>query len=660
MTEKNHIEVGLVQINNSFSGQNYLPYSVALLQEYVKRHALRSDRYEFRLPIYKRIPIGQAVDSLLGVNVVGFSTYVWNAQISLHIARRLKERAPETFIIFGGPHVPDNAQDLLLENPFIDVAVHGEGEQAFLKILEALPSRNFRDVSRISYFSDQGDFIHNAAAERIKNLADIPSPFLNGTLDAVVSANPDETWIGLWETNRGCPFSCSFCDWGSATASKMTKFDLDTLKDEVRWFSRNKIEYIFCCDANFGIQKRDVEIAEFVAKTKNENGYPHALSVQNTKNATERAYLTQKILSDSQLNKGVALSMQSVDAETLSNVGRKNIALETYMELQRRFTRDGIETYSDLILGLPGETYDTFADGIELLMDSGQHNRIQFNNLSVLPNAEMGSPEYQAQHGMELVETDIINIHGKRVEMEDDVQEIQQLVIATNSMPRADWRRARALSWMSAFLHFNKILQIPLIVTHELAGIGYRPLIESFLYVEADTFPLVSEISALFMKYAGEIQNGGPEYILSEPWLGIYWPADEYVLIKLVNDHKLDAFYGEAERILCGLASEHSASFDLTPIKEAIKLNRCLIKEPFANGNITIEMSYDLLPFYQGILRGHNYPLSNTPSIIEIDREHKIWDDFQNWCLEVVWWGNKKGAYLYGAHPIQTQLAGHF
>jgi len=95
-----------------------------------------------------------------------------------------------------------------------------------------------------------------------------------------------------------------------------------------------------------------VDIAEYVAKVKQTSGYPVALSVQNTKNATERAYLTQKILSDAGLNKGVALSMQSVDMNTLTAIKRDNISLDTYMELQRRFTRDRVETYSDLILGL--------------------------------------------------------------------------------------------------------------------------------------------------------------------------------------------------------------------------------------------------------------------------------------------------------------------
>ena len=54
---KERLKVGLVQINNSFSGQNYLPYSVGLLQAYVQKHAADPDRYDFLLPVYKRMPV---------------------------------------------------------------------------------------------------------------------------------------------------------------------------------------------------------------------------------------------------------------------------------------------------------------------------------------------------------------------------------------------------------------------------------------------------------------------------------------------------------------------------------------------------------------------------------------------------------------------------
>jgi radical SAM superfamily enzyme YgiQ (UPF0313 family) len=52
-----------------------------------------------------------------------------------------------------------------------------------------------------------------------------------------MQANPQERWLVLWETNRGCPFQCTFCDWGSATAAKVNQFELDRLLREVDWFA---------------------------------------------------------------------------------------------------------------------------------------------------------------------------------------------------------------------------------------------------------------------------------------------------------------------------------------------------------------------------------------------------------------------------------------
>lgn len=657
------IAVGLVQINNSFSGQNYLPYSVALLQTYVRKFAADPARYRFLPPLYKRIRIADAVEALREADIVGFSTYVWNGRISLEIARRLKALKPGIAIIFGGPHVPDRPEDFLRAHPQVDLAVHNEGERTFLNLLESFDDRvSWGAIPGISMVKPDGTFVRTKNIDRVRDLDEIPSPFLEGAFDEIMQANPDESWIGLWETNRGCPFRCTFCDWGSATAAKVTKFGEDRLCREVDWFAEKKIEYIFCCDANFGIQKRDVDIANYVAEVKRAKGYPVALSVQNTKNATERAYETQKILSDAGLNKGVALSMQSVDRPTLEAIKRDNISLGTYMELQRRFTRDKVETYSDLILGLPGETYDSFVRGVDLLMENGQHNRIQFNNLSILPNAEMGDPAYQARYGMVTIESKIINIHGERVELDDDVPEVQNLVIGTASTPLADWRRTRVFCWMAALLHFDKLFQIPLILAHGVSGVAYRDMIESFMSADPARYPMVAEINEFFESEARSIQQGGPEYVFSKEYLGIFWPADEYIFVKLTAEGKFDAFYEEAGRLLGETLRARSANLPMEIVEQAVRLNHALVHQPFARGDLKVRLGYDLLDYWNKVRGGEPATLREVPMIVEIDRTSRSYDDFQKWCREIVWWGNKKGAYLYSprAAEITPELAGHY
>jgi tRNA A37 methylthiotransferase MiaB len=653
--------VGLVQINNSFSNQNYLPLSVGMLQAYAQKYLPEPTLYEFLLPIYARGPVGAAVERLEDTDIVFFSTYVWNFRISLEIARRLKARRPATVIVFGGPHVPDRVESFLREHRFIDVACHGEGEAAATALLEAHRAGDWQAVPSISYLDREGALVRTPRAPRIKDLGGVPSPFLEGVFAPLVAANPQERWIAMWETNRGCPFSCTFCDWGSATQAKVSAFDLERLYREVDWFADQQIEFVFCCDANFGILPRDADIATYVADVKARRGYPHALSVQNTKNATARAYRVQKILADAGLNKGVAVALQSIDQTTLASIKRSNISTESYQELQRRFTRDDVETFTDLILGLPGETYDSFADGVSRVIANGQHNRIQFNNLSILPNAEMGDPEYQRKFGMKTVESRIINVHGALNEAEDDgIFETQVLVIATDTMAEADWVRTRSFAWMAGFLHFDKVMQIPLVLVRELAGVPYRDLIETFADGAPEDSSVLAQVQAFFRARARDIQAGGPEYCRSEEWLNIWWPADEYILIRLCVEGRLGAFYAEAERRLTRLLAERGRSLPDGVLHEAVLLNRSLVKLPFVRTDLELELGHNIWEFYRGVLRGVPAPLAAVPSRYRIDRTSRTWSSWDDWCREVVWYGNKKGAYLYGNDPVGPQLAGHF
>lgn len=654
------IKVGLVQINNSFSGQNYLPLSVGMLQAYAQRYLKHPENYRFLLPIFARIPPDSAVESLMDADIVFFSVYVWNIRISLEIAKRLKSRNPGVLVVFGGPQVPELDDTFLVKNPFIDIAAHGEGEQSAVAILERCHKRNWTDIPSISFINAQGVLVKNPKSGRAKDLSLFPSPYLDGVFEPLMQANQGGQWIALWETNRGCPFSCTFCDWGSATASKVYPFELDRLYKEVDWFARNKIEFIFCCDANFGILSRDIDIATYVANAKKETGYPNALSVQATKNATDRAYMAQKILSDAGLNKGIDIALQSIDPVTLKSIKRDNISTSTYQELQRRFSRDNIETYTDLILGLPNETYNSFANAVNEIVENGQHNRIQFNNLSILPNAEMGDPEYQKKYGMVTIETQTINIHGELTKSEDDIFETQMLVIATDAMPKPDWARTRTFGWLAALLHFNKVLQIPFVLMHDFCGFSYRELIEAFSEGNLERYPVLSEMRSFLLAKAADIQEGGPEYCLSTDWLPIWWPADEYILIKLCFEGKLEAFYAEAEQLLHMQMEARGKSLPAKLLHESIVLNHELIKRPFQGDDKEVDVSFNIWEYYRAAIRGSQVPFESKPVRYHIDRTSKRWNSWDEWCREVVWYGNKKGAYLYGTEPVQAQLSGHF
>ena len=107
---KKKIKIGISQINNCFSGAYYLPYVAGLLESYFKKYAKNKKKYEFLEPLFKWISVKDAVKVYSDVDIVGFSLYSWNEQISISIAKKLKALNKNVKIIFGGPQVPNNAE----------------------------------------------------------------------------------------------------------------------------------------------------------------------------------------------------------------------------------------------------------------------------------------------------------------------------------------------------------------------------------------------------------------------------------------------------------------------------------------------------------------------------------------------------------------------
>ena len=680
MADKKKIKVGMVQINNSFDRQNYLPLSLGFLHSYAQKHAKNFDDFEFSMPIYKRIQVDKAVESLLGSDIVAFSSYVWNFEISKEIARRLKQEDKDTLILFGGCHVPDTREKglekFLRENPFIDLASPGEGEKPFTSFLENYPERNWKDVPSLAFLDEGKNFVYtneglsmrdlvkkkkeidptmgSLTKQRVEDLNEIPSPFLTGYFEKLMNANPGENWIGLFETNRGCPFSCRFCDWGIDAKKRMADYDLEgRLFSEIDWFSEKKVSFVYCCDANFGMYKnRDLSIAQKFAENKKKFGFPERFSVQNTKNSSDSSYNIQKVLVESGLDKGVLLAFQSLHEESLEAVKRSNIDIETFFDLQRRFTSEGITTFSDIILGLPCETYQTFIDGVSTLIEKGQHNRIQFNNLSILPNAPM--IEDIKKYGLEVVDTRIINIHGSLAETEE-IEEKQRLVIGSNTMPKEDWTRARAFGYMTAFLHFDKLLQIPNILLNTQYGIKYGDIADRFLHANPVERPILSKIGQFFFYKAKDIQNGGAEYCESKKWLNIWWPADELAYINIAAEDRLDNFYAEAHNTLDKMLEEKNHEGYKEVLSEAILLNRNLLKMPFQKEDLTLYLKYNVIDIYKAGLIAEKVSIQRGNYSCIINRTSDKWDSWEDWSRRVVWWGNKKGDYIYSCNQISKE-----
>lgn len=646
------IKVGLVQIGENFGGQYFLPFSMGLLQAYAVGHLSDPGKYEFLVPVYRREDIKELAAKLAHADIVFFSCYLWNMQFSLALAKELKSSAPETYIVFGGPQIPclhEKLEAFLKEYSFIDYACYGEGELPFCEILEKFEDRNLEDIASLGFLTD-GKVRINPPAKRIEDLDTIPSPYLSGVFDPLMKVT-EHKWAAMIETNRGCPFSCSYCTWGNPNVRHVYKYDLQRVFEEIDWFSRNKIEFIFCCDANFGIfPDRDLEIVEKVVENKDSNGYPHVFSVQSTKNATDTIFKLQKKLNDHGLQKGVNLALQSTNPETLKSIKRSNITQQQYFDLQSMFRKGGVSTFSDLIIGLPDETYETFTRGVSDIIASGQHNRIQFINLVILENSEMADPAYMAKHGIKTCCCKIMS-HHTSFKSQCLLFELNDLVVETNSMPPEDWKRIRVFCWLTSLLYFNKVCQIPILLIMKLYGYSLKELIDLFLEAKGDEFPVLHELISVFENQCDQIRKGEPEYVLSEEFLGLSWPADEYAIISTCKEGKLEALSKEAQQILLSFLSRNSTEAEAALVTDAIRLNMELFKLPLSDKDIIINTDYNILEAYASALANGPADVEKRPCSYHIFRSSETWDSWEKWMKEVIWFGSKQSKYLYAWEP---------
>jgi radical SAM superfamily enzyme YgiQ (UPF0313 family) len=680
------IKVGLVQLNNSFSNQYYLPLSVGMLQAYALKHLSDPSKIIFKDSLFKFMRISDASDYLKDCDIVGFSVYVWNEQNSLAIAKEYKTLNPNGVVVFGGPQVPNShkkfsrfknieitsqekkqkrinfTSDYHKKYPFIDMLCHGEGERAFTAILESMIQNNCNhkeSIPSISYIDSLGNFQFNKIIERMKDedLALTPSPFQMGVFDGLMQNESDKKWIVMYETDRGCPYMCTYCDWGGATEDKVSKFTLDQIYNDLKWIGLKKIPYIFLCNANFGILKRDVDIARYFAEIKKDYGYLEGLSTQNAKNPKAHTLEALEILDKAGLNKATVMSQQSLNPKTLEAVRRDNMKLDEYQKMQNQLASEGIYTMTDLIFPMPNETYLSVVDAIDTLISNGQHNKIQFNNLSILRNTEMGNPEYQEKYGMEIIKSKIINSHGSKNENISGIEEYQELVVATNTMPKEDWVKTRVFCWLTNFLYFNKVIQVPLTLMNSIGKIKYQEVFNLFCKDYSNKYPIISENFNFYLKLAKKIQNGQhEEFIYSKDWLSIYWPPEEYLIIKMIYENKFEKFYEEVSNLLI---YNFKDLLDQNIIEESVNLNKELFKRPFIKNDAIMKLNSNIYDVYKATILGKEVSINNTPCTITIERKNNYWINFNDWCEEVIWFGNRRGAYLYGNINKNIEIAGH-
>ena len=523
------IQVNSSQFNYVYNGRIHFPYSIATLAAYVKNKEYLNPFFRFEKTFVFRDKVEDYISQCKNTDILLCSCYVWNWEITIYLAKKVKDLNPNCLIIFGGPQVPGYSKDFFDKYPFVDILVHGEGEIILEQVFTAyLKDKNYSTVQGI-----ETKKFRNPPAPRINDLTSLPSPYLTNLVWDLVEKIEDVQWIASWETDRGCPYQCTFCDWGSSTATKMRKWSEEKLFQEIEWFADNKIPYIDCCDSNFGIfQDRDFRLATKLKEESLKKHYPETFRTNWAKFSSEKIIPIAKQLQEAGLLRAVTLSLQSMDENTLDIIKRENIKFDKLSELTATFRSNGIPTYTELIMGLPGETLESFKKGFETIISDSTIGSVVVYNCGILPNAPMNEPSYRERYKIQSIRSPIFLSHSSIKYR--GIQEYEYITISTFSFTLDDLKEMYVYAWIIQVFHSLGIFEYLSRYYNRTHGLQFIEFYEDFLdfcRTQKSIFSIEYEkaVSHADKGYSG---NGWNAY---DPQFGdLNWPFDESSFLRLV------------------------------------------------------------------------------------------------------------------------------
>lgn len=634
MDKKN---VYMVQVDHLYGNEEksiYLPYAVGLIAAYALADDFIKANYTLKNFVFWRQNIEEAVAALESPFVVGFSCYVWNTEYNKAFAKRLKELYPGCTVVFGGHNVPGDTA-MLKQNDFIDVLVHGEGETPFKALLTALAGdSDLSGISNISYRSIDNLIVKTPFAPPPADL-DLPSPYLEGYFDSIVS-NGNFNFCAIIETNRGCPNHCSYCDWGSL-GSNLRQFPMERVLKEIDWTAEHKIEYFWCADSSFGLFKRDRNIVERLIETKTRTGYPKVFKVNYAEHREAEVYDICRRLNEVNMNKGATLSFQSLDPTVLKNIGRKNMTMERFAEMMALYNEANIATYAELILGLPGETYESFCQGIETLLEAGQHNALNLHALVLLVNSRMADPDYIEKFGIKTVRTEFSQFHCEKAS--NDIPEYYNLVYATKAMDASMWVKSTMFFIFIQNFHQLGLLKFFAIYLFHEKSIKYSEFYGRLIaWSELNPQTLCGNIFSEFGKKLRGVPEGkGSRTYMHKLYGDIIWPLEEGAFLDILPHS--EQFYKEIDSFLNSFKIEDSVYRDLMAYQTGV------MKHPNKYES-EISLYYDFHNYFEKIYVHAYSKLEPKNNIIHL-RDEKSAKTWKEYAIENVWYGRNDSRCIF-------------
>ena len=624
-----------VQAGDLFGVNAYLPYAAGCVAAYAWGNPLIRENYRLGHFTFLRTPLERALASFEEPYMVAFSNYIWNFEYHKALAKAVKERWPGCLILFGGHQVLNDSAAQLDEYPYVDFLIHKAGEIPFEQLLLALdrgtglggvPSLSFRGAGGRPLRTDE-----TAAMP-----CDFPSPYLSGLFDGLFAQYPELLFSMTFETNRGCPHGCAFCDWGAVWRPALHRMPMERITAEIDWAARHKIEFIYCADANFGILERDEAIADYVIESKRRTGYPKKFNANLTKNSDESVFRLNQKLSAHDLSHGATLSFQSLSPAALENIGRKNLGLERFRELISLYNRAGVPVYSDLIVGLPGETLGSYTGGIGALLAAGMHGSLEVYFCELLPNAGMSSPPYREKHGIESVCVRRHHRYGS-IENRDEIPEYFELVCATNTMPARDWITANLFSTVVQGLHGLHMLPLIAVYLYWERRLPYeRFYLDLMDYAGANPSALVGELfPSIEKRYRALARGEGENAVYYDPRFGrVTWPLGAALF--LCAAYESGRFYTELPAFLRQYRIDGDLEAQLIRYQRAML---CLPGPPPPRQ----AFDYDFPGYFAAAFAGEPPALQRKRASVLFPPQELAgnWPDF---ARDYVWYGRRKGA----------------
>ncbi len=424
-------------------------------------------------------------------DVLLLSNYVWNESLGCHFARLAKRVRPQTLVVMGGPNMslePERKLAFLRAHPAIDLYVLGEGDflateivRRFLEAGHSIERLGEQEIPSCIYRRPGGELVAQPAQERHKEVDEIPSAYLGGTMDPFF----DGKLAPMIETNRGCPFTCTFCVQGTRFYTKVHHFSVERVRAELDYIAERirtlspTMGSLVIADPNYGMFERDAAISAHIGGIQDRWGWPTFISASTGKNRPDRIIqsleLVHKAMSFRQ-------ALQSTNPNTLVQIKRDNISQDAYGQVMRHVQGRGLRSVSDLILGLPGETLQSHVDAIHGLVDARTDELHNFQAM-LLKGTELETQAAREKYRFESRFRVLPKEFG--VYAGEKVFDMDEVVVATDTLSFDDYVTARRYAFaFSVFLN-NSWFEDPMAFA-ESFGIARSAVMDAMLHALED------------------------------------------------------------------------------------------------------------------------------------------------------------------------------